>query len=116
MSSKKKKIKEFVTSCTFVFKSFDYEVIESKNKANLWHFTAIKDAKKYVIYCAPDLSKVKGIIKVALKKVPNKTRLVVICTNHDDDEYQEAQDCNYALITLTKIKNYGDSMLEAQQK
>jgi hypothetical protein len=111
-----KKIKDFVTSCTMVFKSYNYNVIESRNKSNLWHFSADKDDKKYVIYCAPDINKVTGIIKVALKKIPKDSRLVVICTGYNDEQYNESTELDYTLITLETIENYGTSMIEARSR
>ncbi|OIQ20457.1 MAG: hypothetical protein BM556_00515 [Bacteriovorax sp. MedPE-SWde] len=114
--NKKKKVDQLVTSCSMVFKSYLYDVVISKNKANLWHFTATKKDKKYVVYCAPELAKVKGIIKVALKKVPKGSKLVVVCPNHTEDDKKTAEENEYTLITLTKIKDYGTEMLEAKSR
>lgn len=113
---KKKKIEKFVTSCSMVFKAYDYEVIVSKNKSNLWHFTANKKDKKYVVYCAPDINKVKGIIKVALGKVPKDTKLVVICENHTEEQLEVAKQSDYTLVTLHKIKHFGTELIEAKAR
>jgi hypothetical protein len=93
-----------------------YEVVISKNKANLWHFTAAKKDKKYVVYCAPELAKVKGIIKVALKKVPKDSKLVVVCSKHTDEEKSTASENDYTLVTLETIKQYGTEMIEAKSR
>ncbi len=93
---------------------FDHEVIISKNKANLWHFTAKRNEKKYLVYCAPNLSKVKSIIKIALKKVPADSKLVVICNAFTADEKALADDSNYALVDMSTLKKYGMEMLEAK--
>lgn len=115
-SNKKKKVDQLVTSCSMVFKSYMYEVVISKNKANLWHFTASKKDKKYVVYCAPELAKVKGIIKVALKKVPKDSKLVVVCSKHTDEEKNTASENDYTLVTLETIKQYGTEMIEAKSR
>jgi hypothetical protein len=95
---------------------FNHEVIISKNKANLWHFTAKNDDKKYLVYCAPQLSKVKSIIKIALKKVPKGARLVVICNTYTPEEEQTASDLEYALMDIHTLQKYGTEMLEAKSK
>ncbi|WP_157680037.1 hypothetical protein [Bacteriovorax sp. DB6_IX] len=116
MKNKKKKVDQLVTSCSMVFKSYLYEVVISKNKANLWHFTASKKDKKYVVYCAPELDKVKGIIKVALKKVPKDSKLVVVCSGHSEAEKSSAEESDYTLVTLETIKQYGTEMIEARSR
>jgi hypothetical protein len=109
-----KAIDTFVTSCTLTFKTFEYEVITSKNKANLWHFTATSTGgdKKYAVYCAPDLIKVKSLIKIALKKIPAGTRLIVICMAHSNEEQEAASNDGYTLIGIGTLKKYGNDMLE----
>jgi phosphoglycerate dehydrogenase-like enzyme len=76
----------------------------------------MKKDKKYVVYCAPELAKVKGIIKVALKKVPKDSKLVVVCLNHTDEEKNMANENEYTLITLNKIKEYGTEMIDAKSR
>ena len=93
---------------------FEHDVIISKNKANLWHFTAKRDEKKYLVYCAPHLSKVKSIIKIALKKVPQGSRLVVICNTFTGEEEELANDLDYCLIDIHTLQKYGTDMLEAR--
>lgn len=110
----KRQIEKYITTCTTTFKMFDHEVIISKNKANLWHFTAKNGDKKYLVYCAPQLSKVKSIIKIALKKVPQGSRLVVICNTYTSEEEQAATDLEYALMDIHTLQKYGTEMLEAK--
>jgi hypothetical protein len=93
---------------------FEHEVIISKNKANLWHFTAKREDKKYLVYCAPQLSKVKSIIKIALKKVPQGSRLIVVCNTYTNEEEQAAINSNYSLIDIHTLQKYGTEMLEAK--
>ncbi len=110
----KKQIEKYITTCTTTFKMFDHEVIISKNKANLWHFTAKREDKKYLVYCAPQLSKVKSIIKIALKKVPQGSRLVVICNAFTSEEEQSASELDYAILDIHTLQKYGTEMLEAK--
>ena len=116
IANSKKIIKGFITQCTLVFKSFDYNVVESKNKQNLWHFSVTKDEKKYVVYCTNSLDKVQGIIKIALKKIPEGTRLVVICNDFTDEDRTKAEANKYTITSLGTIKQYGVDMLDAKQR
>ena len=110
----KRQIEKYITTCTTTFKMFDHEVIISKNKANLWHFTAKNADRKYLVYCAPQLSKVKSIIKIALKKVPKGSRLVVICNTFTSEEEELANELEYAIIDIHTLQKYGTEMLEAK--
>ena len=112
--STKKQIDKYITTCTTTFKMFDHEVIVSKNKANLWHFTAKRNGKKYLVYCAPNLSKVRSIIKIALKKVPADSKLVVICTTYTAEEKELADNSNYALVDISTLQKYGTKMIDAK--
>lgn len=116
MNAKKQKVDQLITSCSMVFKSYLYEVVISKNKANLWHFTASKKDKKFVVYCTPDITKVRGIIKVALKKIPGDSKLVVICSGYENEDLKQATEFNYTLITLETIKQYGADMIDARTR
>lgn len=113
-----KMLQKYINSCTLTFKAFEHDVNITKNKANLWHFTSIsqRQEKKYMVYCAPSLSKVKSLIKVALKKLPKNSRLVVVCQAYDEDEYQESLDLGYCLVTIGTLKEYGSQMLELSAK
>ncbi len=93
---------------------FDHDVTISKNKANLWHFTAKRSDKKYLVYCAPNLTKVKSIIKIALKKVTSDSKLVVICNTFTQEEKQLAEGLNYTLVDIHTLKKYGTDMLETK--
>jgi len=110
----KKAIEKYITTCTTTFKMYDHEVTISKNKANLWHFSAKRDENKYLVYCAPQLSKVKSIIKIALKKVPEDSRLVVICNAYTGEELEQAENLNYTLVDIATLQKYGTAMLEAK--
>lgn len=112
--NRKQVIEEFVNSCTLVFKSFEYDVVISKNKANLWHFSANKLENNYVIYCAPEIKKVRGILKVAMKKIPDQHRLVVISSEYSASDEAFAEELEFTLITLKKIKRYGEDLLQAR--
>lgn len=112
--STKIKIDKYITTCTTTFKMFDHEVTVSKNKANLWHFSAKRNDKKYLVYCAPALSKVKSIIKIALKKVPAGCKLVVICNVYTSEEKAAADEANYSLVDIKTLQKYGIEMIEAK--
>ncbi len=114
--STKKQIDKYITTCTTIFKMFDHDVAISKNKANLWHFTARRTDKKYLVYCAPNLTKVKSIIKIALKKVTAEAKLVVICNTFTDEERELAEQLNYTLVDIHTLKKYGTDMLETKAK
>lgn len=114
MNAKKIKVEQLITSCSMVFKSYLYDVVISKNKANLWHFTAAKKDKKFVVYCTADITKVRGIIKVALKKIPSDSRLVVICSEYETEDYNQSVEGNYSLVTLAMIRQYGADMINAR--
>lgn len=116
IANSKKIIKGFITQCTMVFKSYEYHVEESKNKANLWHFSVSKEDKKYVVYCTNSLDKVQGIIKIALKKLPQDTKLVVICNEFSDADQEKALGQSYTITKLDTIKKYGIDLLEAKQR
>jgi hypothetical protein len=107
-------LQKYINSCTLTFKAFEHEVNVSKNRANLWHFTSIshRQEKKYMVYCAPNLAKVKSLIKVALKKLPKGTRLVVVCKEYSDDDYSDALEMGYCLVTMGTLRQYGSQMLE----
>lgn len=116
MNAKKLKVEQLITSCSMVFKSYLYDVVISKNKANLWHFTAAKKEKKFVVYCTADITKVRGIIKVALKKIPADSKLVVICSEYENEDFKQSIEGNYSLVTLSMIRQYGADMISAQTK
>ncbi len=109
-------LEKFITSCTLTFKAFDHEVNLSRNKANLWHFTSFSTntQKKYMVYCAPDLSKVSSLITVASKKVPKGSRLVVVCKEVTPEQLKLAEENGYTLVTHSELKDYGTKMLEAK--
>ena len=65
-----------------------------------------------MVYCAPNLAKVKSLIKVALKKLPKGTRLVVVCKEYSDDDYSDALEMGYCLVTMGTLRQYGSQMLE----
>lgn len=113
---KKKAIDNFVNTCSIVFKNYDFDVNVTQNKANLWHFSARGDDRNYIIYCAPFLHKVKGIIKIALKKIPSGARLVVISGFHSDDDISEAEDQKYCLVDVATLERFGTEMIEARER
>lgn len=113
-----KMLEKYINSCTLTFKAFDHEVNVSNNKANLWHFTSLSHRmhKKYMVYCAPNLQKVRSLIKIALKKLPKDSRLVVICQECSEADYQESVEMGYCLVTISTIKQYGSQMLEISSR
>ena len=111
-------LKNFVSKTTIVFKTFDFNVRLTKNNSEIWNFSTTNPAgsKNYVVYCAPDLMKSRGVIKVALKKVPSSHRLVVVCSNYDGPDLQESKDNDYTLVTLDRLNEYGIEMLEILER
>ena len=109
-------LKSLITTSSLTFKAFDYEVMMSKNKTNLWHFSASNRGgdKKYIVYCTPEFSKVRRLIQIALKKCPKDSRLVVICDGHDETDWLEAQAEGFSLIDLKTLKEYGTAMIDAK--
>jgi len=84
----------------------------------MWNFMAVNKRrdKVYAVYCAPRLSSAKALIKVALKKVPADSRLVVVTSSYTDEEYEQANKDGYSLVTLSMLSKYGTEMLEIKQK
>lgn len=111
-------VKKFVTSCTLTFKAFDHEVVMSQNQSTMWNFMAInkRKEKSYAVYCAPRLGSAKALIKVALKKLPEGARLVVVTADHTEAESAQAEKEGYTLITLDMLTKYGTEMLEVRQR
>ncbi len=117
MKSKKSKVlDQFITRCSLTFKSYEHEVIVSKSKSNLWHFSTSFNSKKYMVYCAPSLAKVKSIIKIALKKIPAGSRLVVVCNTHTKEEKESAENVGFCLLDIGTLQRYGNDMLEAKSR
>ena len=75
-----------------------------------------RKGKTYAVYCAPKLASAKALIKVALKKLPEGARLVVVTADHSDKEYEQAEKDGYTLITLQQLTKYGTEMLEIRQR
>lgn len=111
-------LKTFIAKTTIVFKTFDFNVKMTKNNAAIWNFATSNPEgdKKYVVFCSPELEKAKGIIKIALKKLPSSHRLVVVCSNFKNEDYQESLIHDYCLITFDKLNEYGVEMLDVLEK
>lgn len=106
--------RKFVTKCTLTFKAFDFDVTMSEGKSTLWNFIAYNpnNQKRYAVFCTNKVSKVKGLIKVALKKLPQDHRLVVVVEGHNDDEVKQADEQGFCLVSLGTLDEYGQEMLE----
>lgn len=111
-------IRTFITKCTLTFKAFDFDVTMSESKSTLWNFITFNpnNQKRYCVFCAPSVGKVKGLIKVALKKLPPEHRLVVVVKEHTDQEVEEADIQGYCLISLQTLEWYGQEMLDIREK
>jgi len=116
MKSKSKVLDQFITKCSLTFKAYEHEVIISKNKANLWHFSTSYNSKKYMVYCAPNLSKVQAIIKIAMKKIPKGSRLVVVCHTHTKEEKEKADNAGFCLLDIGTLQRFGNDMLDAKSR
>ena len=110
-------LRKFINTCSITFKAYEHEVVISKNKANLWHFsTTMSNGKKFMVYCAPQLGKVRSIVKIALKKIPADSRLVVICENLSDKDRVEADTQGYCLVDIGTLQKYGTDMIDAKMR
>lgn len=109
--------RKFITTCTLTFKAFDFDVTMSESKSTLWNFVAFNpnNQKRYAVFCTPSVSKVKGLIKVALKKLPAEHRLVVVAEAHSQDEQDAADQLGYCLVSLNTLNEYGQEMLEIRE-
>lgn len=72
--------------------------------------------KSYAVYCAPRLVSAKALVKVAMKKLPEGARLVVVTASHTEQEREQAENDGYTLITLDLLTKYGTEMLEIRQR
>lgn len=90
----------------------------SESKSTLWNFITFNpnNSKRYAVFCAPSVAKVKGLIKVALKKIPKDHRLVVVVQSHSDEEVEEAASQDFCLVSLATLDEYGQEMLEIRDK
>lgn len=111
-------LEKYISSCSITFKAFDHEVIMNKSKTTLWHFSSFsrRQNKKYMVYCTPDIKKARSLIKVALRKLPPESRLVVVCSQFTQSDQQDALEHDYCLITIEVLKKYGAEMLEISAK
>lgn len=110
--------RKFITTCTLTFKAFDFDVTMSEGKSTLWNFIAFNpnNQKRYAVFCASSVQKVKGLIKVALKKLPSEHRLVVVTETHSDQEINDANELGFCLVSLGTLDEYGQEMLEIREK
>ncbi len=95
------------------FKVFDYQVKMTESKASLWNFitTSPVSHKKYAVFCTPSVSKAKNLIKVALKKLPQEHRLIVITTDFSPEDLKSAEDQDYGLISFGDLNDFGQQMI-----
>ena len=110
--------RSFILKCSMCFKVFDYQVKMTEGKSSLWNFVTInpKGNKKYAVFCAPNATKVKGLIKVAQKKLPHEHRLVVVVAQHNDEELQLAEDNDFCLVSIDSLNEFGQQMLEIKNR
>lgn len=73
-----------------------------------------RKGKAYAVYCAPRLGSAKALVKVAMKKLPEGARLVVVTSDHTDAERTQAEQDGYTLVTLELLTKYGTEMLEVR--
>ncbi|MAF78546.1 MAG: hypothetical protein CME63_08195 [Halobacteriovoraceae bacterium] len=110
--------RSFILKCSMCFKVFDYHVTMTESKASVWNFvtTSPRTNKKYAVFCTPSVNKVKGLIKVALKKLPTEHRLVVVSLKHNEDELKFAEEQDYCLVTYETLNDFGQQMLEIKNQ
>lgn len=105
--------RSFILKCTMCFKIFDYQVKMTESKSSLWNFitTSPVSNKKYAVFCTPNISKAKGLVKVALKKLPKEHRLIVITLQHTEEDLKLAQEQDYGLIAFEELNDFGQQMV-----
>ena len=108
----------FIIKCSMCFKMFDFPVMMTESKSSLWNFvtTNPRTEKKYAVFCTPNVGKVKGLIKVALKKLPKNHRLVVVAHKHGDAEMKLAEDQDFCLVDLETLNDFSQRMLEIKNQ
>lgn len=111
-------LKDFITQCTLVFKSFEHDVTIIQSKSSLWQFTthSRRNKKKYAVMVAPAFSKVKSLIKIAKKKLPPETRLVVVTNTFTDSDNDMSAKEDFTLLTLETLNRYGQEMLDLKNR
>jgi len=111
-------LKDFITQCTLVFKSFEHDVTIIQSKSSLWQFTtnSRRNKKKYAVMVAPAFSKVKSLIKIAKKKLPPETRLVVVTNAFTDADNDMSAKEDFTLLTLETLNRYGQEMLDLKNR
>jgi hypothetical protein len=113
-----KQLEQFINSCTLTFKAFDFDVHVTKSKANLWHFISSnpRSQRKYQVYCTADISKVRSLVQIAMRKIPKGSRLVVITNEFTPEDSALADEYGYTLVRHIDLKKYGAEMLEAKAR
>lgn len=113
MSDSKNVIKTFITSCAGTFKAFNYKCELSKSQATIWNFVASNEDgdKVYAVFCAPKLDTSKSLIKLAVKKVKDM-RLVVVTSQHTEEQLEKSREEGYALVTLEVLNKFGEEMID----
>jgi len=111
------KLRKFITTCTLTFKTFDFDVTMNESKVTLWNFTVTNPQgdRKYCVFCVAAVTKAKGLIKAAIKKVPQDHRLVVVVESHTDQELEESSNSDYTLVSLDTLNKYGQEMLTIRE-
>ncbi len=100
-------LKNIINKSIETFQTFSYE-IKNSNNGDIHNFIAIntKSGKQYAIYCVIDESIAKSLIMLAEKKIPNKSRLVVICgTSSERQEYSK-----YNVIPISAMVQFKQDM------
>ena len=109
--------KEFINICTTTFENYEHDISNVK-KPSVWHFTAESNfnEKKYAIFCVTALKKVRSLIRVAMNQKNKDTRLVVVCIEHDEDDYIHSKETDYALLSIKDIADFNDEMTMAKYR
>ena len=113
MSDSKNIVKTFIASCAGTFKAFNYKCELSKSQATIWNFVASSPEgdKVYAVFCAPKLDSSKSLIKLAIKKIKDM-RLVVVTSQHTEEQLESSREEGYALVTLEVLNKFGEEMID----
>lgn len=112
-----KDLQKFIIDCFETFIAFEHKITKS-NKPAAWNFSTVSKNgdKQYVVHCTLQLEHSKALIKAALNQKPKNSRLVVICKEHTDADWDEADKMDYCLTTIKIIKKFGQQMLDLKNK
>ena len=97
------------------FENYDHDILITQ-RPSIWHFEAIsrRITKRYAIYCITNLKESTPLIKIALEQINPRTRLVVIASFCEEDDFELADKMDFCLIKKDKLNSYNRSIIRAR--